>query len=90
MHRTPPMVTLRAIRRAHELTLAQLAERIEEQGVRVDQASLSNIEIGRKKGSDRLMGAWARALRIGSRLDVYQTEDLHNLVAGDRPDMRSA
>lgn len=90
MHRTPPMVTLRSLRRAHELTLAQLAERIAEQGVKVDEASLSNVETGNKKGSDRLMGAWARALRIGTRLDVYQTEDLRALIDGDGAERRSA
>jgi transcriptional regulator with XRE-family HTH domain len=84
------MVTLRSLRQAHELTLAQLAERIAEQGVKVDEASLSNIETGRKKGSDRLMGAWARALRIGTRLDIYQAADLRALVAPDEAERRSA
>lgn len=84
------MVTLRSLRRAHELTLAQLAERIAEQGVKVDEASLSNIETGNKKGSERLMGAWARALRLGTRLDVYQTEDLRGLLDGDADVRKSA
>lgn len=84
------MVTLRSLRRAHELTLAQLAERIEEQGVTVNEDSLSNIETGRRKGSDRLMGAWARALQIGTRLDIYQSADLRALVNGDETERKTA
>lgn len=84
------MVTLRSLRQAHELTLAQLAERIAEQGVTVNEDSLSNIETGRRKGSDRLMGAWARALRVGTRLDIYQAADLRALVVPDEAERRSA
>ncbi|MGH3388630.1 MAG: helix-turn-helix domain-containing protein [Actinomadura sp.] len=82
MKRIPPMVTLRALREAHGLTLEQLAERIGEQGVTVDKASLSNGELGRRPVSKRLMGAWTRALRLQS-VDAYQTEDLRALLTAD-------
>jgi transcriptional regulator with XRE-family HTH domain len=92
MKRIPPMVTLRALREAHELTLEQLAERIAEQGITVDKASLSNGELGKRPVSKRLMGAWARALRL-QPVDVYQAEDVYDLLI-DRnsgtPERRSA
>lgn len=80
MKRLPPMVTLRALREAHELTAEQLAERIDEQGVKVDPDHIYNVEVGRKRASTRLMGAWARALRLKAGIDVYQAHDLRNLV----------
>lgn len=76
------MVTLRALREAHGLTLEQLAERIAEQGVTVDKASLANVELGKRPASRRLIGAWARALRLES-VDVYQSSDLRALLDGD-------
>jgi len=90
MKRIPPMVSLRAIREAHELTGDQLAQRIDEQGVKVDTDHIYNVESGRKHGSDRLMGAWARALRIGSRLDIYQARDLRGLLDGDETERKPA
>lgn len=83
------MVTLRALREAHELTLEQLSERIAEQGVTVDKASLSNGELGKRPVSKRLMGAWARALRLRP-LDVYQSDDLRDLLNGGESERRSA
>lgn len=73
------MVTLRSLRKALELTGDDLAERIAEQGVTVNTDHLYNVEAGRKRGSEKLIGAWARALRL-QRLDVYQTEDLRGLL----------
>ncbi|HEY9370960.1 helix-turn-helix transcriptional regulator [Streptomyces sp.] len=82
MKRVPPMVTLRALREAHGLTLEQLAERIAEQGVTVDKASLANVELGNRRASRRLIGAHARALRLES-VDIYQSHDLRALLEGD-------
>jgi transcriptional regulator with XRE-family HTH domain len=80
MKRLPPMVTLRALREAHELTAEQLAERIDEQGVKVNPDSIYNVESGRKRASVRLLGAWARALRLTAGVDIFQADDLRNLV----------
>ncbi|GAA4059585.1 helix-turn-helix transcriptional regulator [Actinomadura miaoliensis] len=88
MKRIPPMVTLRALREAHGLTLEQLAERIAEQGVTVDKASLANIELGKRTASRRLIAAHARALRLES-VDVYQAADLRALVY-DEPERKTA
>lgn len=83
------MVTLRALREAHGLTLDQLAERIAEQGVTVDRASLANVELGKRRASRRLIGAHARALRLES-VDIYQAHDLHALLDGDATERRTA
>lgn len=82
MKRIPPMVPLRALRHAHGLTGDQLAERIHEHGVKVDTDHLYNVETGRRKGSLKLMRAWARALRL-TRLDIYQGDELRALLNGD-------
>lgn len=87
MKRIPPMVSLRALRHAYGLTGDQLAERIHEQGVKVDTDHLYNVETGRRKGSVKLMCAWARALRI-TRLDIYQSDDLRALLNGDEDSKR--
>lgn len=69
------MVTIRALRDAHGLTLPQMAARIAEHGVTVTPDSLSNVELGHKRASKPLMTAWARALGI-KPLDVQQHEEL--------------
>lgn len=72
MAATGPRVGIREIRLAHGLTLEQLADRIEEQGLRRPHPdSLSNIETGKKRASTPLMTAWAKALGIHP-LDVEQ------------------
>lgn len=58
------MVRIKDIRLAHGLTMAQLAERIREQGAQISEAGVSNVENGNKKASDRLLTAWAKALGI--------------------------
>lgn len=89
MQRIPPMVTLRALREAHELTGDQLADRIAEQGVDVDTDHIYNVELGRKKASARLRAAWARALRL-QPVDVYLAEDLRTLTQAAAPEQRTA
>lgn len=72
MAATGPRVGIREVRKAHGLTLEQLADRIEEQGAkRPDADSLSNIERGHKRAGLALMTAWAKALGIHP-LDVEQ------------------
>lgn len=58
------MVRIRDLRLARNWTMAQLADRIGEQGVSITEAGISNIENGNKQGSERLMNAWAQALGI--------------------------
>ena len=64
------MIRIRELRRAHGLTMAQLAERIAEHGVQITEAGISNIECGNKQASERLLIAWAKALGV-SALDVW-------------------
>ena len=70
---TPPQVSLRILREAHGLTLAALALRIQEQGVKVTADHLSNVELGWKRPSNHLLHAWAKALQI-TRLDIQTPE----------------
>jgi len=58
------MVRIKDLRLAHGLTMAQLAERIREQGAQITEAGVSNVENGNKKASDRLLVAWAKALGV--------------------------
>jgi transcriptional regulator with XRE-family HTH domain len=65
------MVRIKELRLAHNLTLSALCERIGEHGVAITDSGLSNVENGRKRASDRLLAAWARALGLHP-LDVWQ------------------
>lgn len=66
----PPRVSIRAVREAYGLTIQQLIDRIAEQGVDVhDVGTISNVELGRKRPSNRLLVAWAKALKL-SPVDV--------------------
>lgn len=64
------MVRIRDLRLAYGLTLAETARRIQEQGVEVTESGISNVENGRRKASDRLLIAWAKALGLNP-LDVW-------------------
>lgn len=59
-----PMIRIRDLRTARGWTMAQLADRIGEHGVRITEAGISNVENGNKKASDRLLTAWALALGV--------------------------
>lgn len=58
------MVRIRDLRLAHGWTMQQLADRIGELGVDITEAGISNVENGKKKASDRLLSAWAKALGL--------------------------
>jgi transcriptional regulator with XRE-family HTH domain len=58
------MVRIKDVRLGHGWTMAQLADRIGEQGVEISEAGISNVENGNKKASDRLLVAWSRALGL--------------------------
>lgn len=78
----PPQVSLRAFREALGLDSRQLAERIKEQGVEVHPDHLINIELGHKRGSDRLMIAWARA--IGTKaIHIRQADELEEWLQAE-------
>lgn len=66
-----PTVRIRNLREARCLTMRQLTERIAEHGISVTPAAISNVENGHKRASERLLGAWAKALGV-SALDVWQ------------------
>lgn len=66
-------VPIRALRLAHNLTLEDLQLRIDDQGVSVTPSALSNAERGKKRVSERLLCAWARALGVHP-LDIVQGE----------------
>lgn len=78
----PPQVNLRALREALGLDSRQLAERIKEQGVEVHPDHLINIELGHKRGSDRLMIAWARALGTKT-IHIRQAEELEEWLKAE-------
>lgn len=65
------MVRIKEVRKAHNLTLEQLAERIREHGVQITDAGLSNVENGNKVASERLLIAWSKALGLDTLL-VWQ------------------
>lgn len=65
------MVRIKEVRKAHNLTLKQLADKIAEHGVVISEAGLSNVENGNKVASDRLLTGWALALGL-EVLDVWQ------------------
>lgn len=67
-----PKVSIRDLREAHGLSVADLVERIEAQGVKVHPDTIRNVELGHKRASKPLMTAWAKALDLTS-LDVEQT-----------------
>lgn len=65
-------VPIRELRIARGLSVNDLVERIHETtGLRVHGDTIRNVELGHKRGSAKLMTAWATALRINA-LDVYQ------------------
>jgi transcriptional regulator with XRE-family HTH domain len=69
-----PQIRIRDLRKAHGLSIVELTERIAAFGVEVHPDSVSNIENGHKRPSQRLMTAWAKALGI-SPLDVSLPSD---------------
>lgn len=76
-----PMVRIKEVRKAHNLTLKQLAEKIGEHGVVISEAGLSNVENGNKAASDRLLVGWAQALGLDA-LDVWQGPLRDPVVSG--------
>lgn len=56
------MVRISELRKALGWSQEQLADRIREQGVQITGAGISNVENGNKRGSDRLLTAWARSM----------------------------
>lgn len=78
--KTPPMVSLRALRKAHGLTYPELAERIAEQGVSVEPDHLNAVELGQCGVSEGLLAAWARAYKMHP-LDIKTAEVLAEVFA---------
>lgn len=78
----PPQVSLRALREAVGLDSRQLAERIKEQGIQVHPDTLLNVELGRKRASDRLLIAWARALGI-KKVHIRQADELREWLESE-------
>lgn len=68
-----PQISIRELRLAHGLSIPALVERIAQHGVVVTADSISNVELGHKRGSDVLLTAWAKALGT-SPLNVWQPE----------------
>jgi transcriptional regulator with XRE-family HTH domain len=81
----PPQISLRALREALGLTLDELAERIDRQGVPVTKFALSNVETGKRRASGRLMDAWATALGT-TTMHVRQDRELRALVQATEVD----
>ncbi len=73
--KAPPMVSIRAVREAYGLTTRDLITRIGEQGVEVqDTATIRNVELGHKQPSNKLIVAWAKALKLNP-VDVVLAAD---------------
>lgn len=69
-----PQISIRDLREAHGLSVAQLAERIQKiQGADKPPHTdtIRNVELGHKKASTPLITAWAKALGLNP-LDVWQ------------------
>jgi transcriptional regulator with XRE-family HTH domain len=62
--RLGPMISLRTLRESKGLTSRQLADKIGELGVTVDDSSLRHIELGHYQASRELAIAWATALNV--------------------------
>ena len=59
-----PMVRISDLRKARNWSQEQLADRIQEHGVSITGAGISNVESGNKQASERLLTAWALALGV--------------------------
>lgn len=60
------------MRLAHHLSIEQLCDRIEPHlGKRPHGDTIRNIELGHRRASVPLLGAWSKALGL-TALDVYQ------------------
>lgn len=66
-----PQVRIRDLREAHGMSVAQLVDRIEEQGVCVHPDTVRNVELGHRRASRPLITAWSKALGIPV-LDIWQ------------------
>lgn len=68
-----PQVPIRALRTAYGLSIAQLCDRIEANGLdkRPHEDTIRNVELGHKRASQPLMAAWSKALGL-TPLDVVQ------------------
>ena len=66
-----PQVRIRDLRKARNLTIPGLVQRIRSLGVTVHKDTISNVELGYRRASPELLFAWAKALGIDP-LDVAQ------------------
>ncbi|MBF6060563.1 helix-turn-helix transcriptional regulator [Nocardia terpenica] len=67
-----PLVRIRNLREAQDITVRELILRIVEYGgPGVHEDTIRNIELGHRRASDELMHAWARALGADP-LDIVQ------------------
>ncbi|MET8985938.1 helix-turn-helix transcriptional regulator [Nonomuraea wenchangensis] len=57
-------------------------QRIRAHGVNVHKDTVSNIELGYRRGSEELLTAWAKALGINP-LDVYQPSASQETTSAD-------
>lgn len=58
----------RVIRERSEMTVAELVEKIREDGIDVHPDHIRNIELDYKQPSPKLAGAWARALGVAKHV----------------------
>lgn len=79
----PPQVSLRALREAQGLTLAELADLIREQGVEISTDGLNNAELGHRGASEKLMLAWASALNV-KRMHIRSSQQLRDWLTADQ------
>ena len=62
------------------MTAAQLAERLAERGVKVDQDHIYSVELGHKRAGNPLRVAWAAELGVNP-MDIAFADEIRELVA---------
>lgn len=68
-----PQIRIRHYREAMRIPVGELVTRIAELGVDVHPDTIRNVELGRRRASDRLMSAWCQALGLAP-MDAWQPE----------------
>lgn len=81
MQRIPAHVPLRALRKIRGLTAAELAGRIADHGVTVDEDHIYAVELGHKNAGFDLRLAWAAELGVGPR-DIRFGDEMRELIEG--------
>lgn len=75
----PPLVGIREVRKALNISVAELMDGIRAQGYDIkDPSTIRNVELGHKRASRGLMHCWAKALGLDpvNVIQFYSDDDL--------------